>query len=104
MATKKRIVAASKLAKGRVDMPKSCLHKYLHKHVDQQLYLDIAINEWDTVVLLPVENFVRNLGGVNFSIGREVVWEDTDENFYDKFKAVRKVKGYGTTESIEMSK
>tara|TARA_B100000427_G_C15495238_1_gene589529 strand:+ start:1217 stop:1933 length:717 start_codon:yes stop_codon:yes gene_type:complete len=104
IATKKRIVAASKLAQGRVDMPKSCLHKYLHKHVDQQLYLDVAINEWDTVVLLPIENFVRDLGGVKFPIRREDVWEDTDENFYDKFKATRKVKGYGTTQSIEMVK
>lgn len=101
---KKRIVAASKLVQGRIDVPKSSVHKYLLKHVDQQLLLDVAINEWDTVVLLPIENFVRDLSGLKFPIRREDVWEDTDENFYQKYKASRIIKGYGTSQSIEMAR
>ena len=104
MSLKKRIVAASKLTRGRIDVPKASLHKYLLKHVDQRIFLDVAINEWDTVVLLPIENFVRDLNGLQFPVRREDVWEDTDENFYDKFKASRVIKGYGTPESIEMAR
>jgi len=104
IAIKKRLIAASKLVQGRIDVPKASLHKYLLKHVDQRLFLDVAINEWDTVVLLPIENFVRDLNGLKFPVRREDVWEDTDENFYDKFKASRIVKGYGTPESIAMAK
>jgi hypothetical protein len=88
---------------GRIDIPKKCFHKYLHAHVDG-LYLDLASSEWDTAILLPTADFVKDLNGMIFPIEQSIVWEDTDENFYDKITAHRRVKGYGTKQSKEMSK
>tara|TARA_B100001250_G_scaffold399138_1_gene408200 strand:- start:728 stop:1417 length:690 start_codon:yes stop_codon:yes gene_type:complete len=99
---KKRIAATNKLINGRIDFPKNCLHKYLHSHV-QGLYLDLALTEWDSAILLPSEHFVKSTQKVEFNIAREDVWNDTNETFYDKFRAQRVVKGYGTTASKEMA-
>ena len=38
-----------------------------------------------------------------FPIEKETVWNDTNENFYDKIRGQRIVKGYGTKQSREMS-
>ena len=100
---KKRIAATNKLIGDRIDMPKRCLHKYLHSHV-QGLYLDLAKSEWDTAILLPTEDFVRNVNGMVFPIDKSEVWGDTDDNFYDKIRGQRIVKGYGTKQSREMAK
>jgi len=98
---KKRVIATGKLMKGTIDFPKRCLHKYLHSHV-QGLYLDLALVEWDTSILLPIDHFVKP-SMKEFNISREDVWEDTNDVFYDKFKARRVVKGYGTVASKEMA-
>ena len=103
LSPKKRIIATKKLMQGRIDIPKKCFHKYLTAHVEG-LYLDLAATEWDTAILLPTEDFVRNINGMMFPIEKELVWEDTDENFYDKIRGQRLVKGYGTKQSREMSK
>jgi hypothetical protein len=103
LSPKKRIITTKKLLQGRIDIPKKCFHKYLHNHVDG-LYLDLSAKEWDTAVLLPTEDFVRDLNGLVFPIEKSIVWEDTDETFYDKIKGQRVVKGYGTKQSREMSK
>ena len=103
LSPKKRIIATKKLMQGRIDIPKKCFHKYLSAHVEG-LYLDLAAAEWDTAILLPTEDFVRNINGMMFPIEKELVWEDTDENFYDKIRGQRLVKGYGTKQSREMSK
>ena len=103
LSPKKRIIATKKLMQGRIDIPKKCFHKYLTAHVEG-LYLDLAAAEWDTAILLPTEDFVRNINGMMFPIEKELVWEDTDENFYDKIRGQRLVKGYGTKQSREMSK
>ena len=102
LSPKKRIIATKKLMQGRIDIPKKCFHKYLTAHVEG-LYLDLAAAEWDTAILLPTEDFVRNINGMMFPIEKELVWEDTDENFYDKIRGQRLVKGYGTKKSREMS-
>ena len=99
---KKRIVATSKLMQGRIDFPKSCLHKYIQKHVEG-LMIDLAASEWDTAILLPTEDFVKDVNGLQFPIQKEDVWSDTDDNFYDKIRGQRLVRGYGTKESISMS-
>ena len=102
MTPKKRIQATRKLMEGRIDIPKKCFHKYLTAHVDT-LYLDLALVEWDTAILLPTEDFVKNMNGMMFPIEKETVWNDTNENFYDKIRGQRIVKGYGTKQSREMS-
>jgi len=103
MTPKKRIQATKKLMEGRIDIPKRCFHKYLSAHVDT-LYLDLALVEWDTAILLPTEDFVKNMNGMMFPIDKETVWNDTNENFYDKIRGQRIVKGYGTKQSREMSR
>ena len=103
LSPKKRLIATKKLMQGRIDIPKKCFHKYLHAHVDG-LYLDLALTEWDTAILLPTADFVRDLNGMVFPISQETVWEETDDNFYDKIRGQRTVKGYGTKQSREMSK
>ena len=99
---KKRIAATNKLMGDRIDMPKRCLHKYLHSHV-QGLYLDLAVSEWDSAILLPTDHFVKSAQKSEFDIAREDVWKDTNDVFYDKFKAARVVKGYGNVQSKEMA-
>ena len=99
---KKRIVATSKLMQGRIDFPKSCFHKYIQQHVEG-LMIDLAATEWDTAILLPTEDFVKDVNGLQFPIQKEDVWSDTDENFYDKIRGQRLVRGYGTKESINMA-
>ena len=103
MNPKKRIQAVVKLMQGRIDIPKKCFHKYLQNHVDG-LFLDIAADEWDTAILLPTEDFVRNIGSTTFPYDKESVWEETNESNYDRVKGTRVVKGYGSKQSREMSK
>ena len=103
LSPKKRIIATRKLMQGRIDSPKKCFHKYLQAHVED-LYLDLASAEWDTAILLPTEDFVRDLNGMMFPIDKELVWKDTDESFYDKIRGQRMIKGYGTKQSREMSR
>ena len=103
LSPKKRIVATRKLMQGRIDIPKRCFHKYLQPHVDG-LMLDLASSEWDTAILLPTEDFVKDINGRAFPISKEDVWEDTNEQFYEKIRGQRVVKGYGTPQSREMSK
>ena len=103
LSPKKRIIATKKLMQGRIDLPKKCFHKYLSAHVEG-LYLDLVLTEWDTAILLPTEDYVKDLNGTIFPIDKEIVWEETDEAFYDKIRGSRLVKGYGTKQSREMSK
>lgn len=103
LSPKKRVIATRKLMQGRIDIPKKCFHKYLQAHVED-LYLDLASAEWDTAILLPTEDFVRDLNGMMFPIDKELVWKDTDESFYDKIRGQRIIKGYGTKQSREMSR
>ena len=102
MTPKKRIQATKKLLQGRIDFPKRCFHKYLQPHVEG-LLLDLAASEWDTAILLPTEDFVKDINGLSFSIDKEDVWKETNENFYDKIRGQRIVRGHGTTQSMEMA-
>ena len=102
LTPKRRIQATKKLIQGRIDFPKKCFHKYLQPHVEG-LLLDLAASEWDTAILLPTEDFVKETNGLTFSIKKEDVWKETDETFYDKIRGQRIVRGYGTTQSREMA-
>ena len=103
LSPKRRISATKKLMQGRIDFPKACFHKYLQPHVEG-LMLDLAADEWDTAILLPTEDFVKDINGSAFPISKDDVWSDTNENFYDKIRGQRVIKGYGTKQSREMSK
>jgi protoheme ferro-lyase len=102
LTPKRRIQATKKLIQGRIDFPKKCFHKYLQPHVEG-LLLDLAASEWDTAILLPTEDFVKEINGLSFSIKKEDVWKETNESFYDKIRGQRIVRGYGTTQSREMA-
>ena len=99
---KKRIIAVKKLMEGKIDMPKACFHKYIHDHV-QGLYIDLASTEWDTAILLPTEDFVKDVNGVKFPINKEEVWKETLDKYYDKITGHRTITGYGTKQSREMT-
>ena len=103
MTPKRRIIAVKKLLQGRIDIPKVCFHKYLHNHVENY-YLDLASKEWDTSILLPTEQFVKDLNGMIFPVDKKLVWEETEDKFYDKITAKRNIMGYGTKQSKEMSR
>jgi hypothetical protein len=100
---KKRILCIKKLMEGKIEMPKVCFHKYISDHVNG-LYIDLASAEWDTAILLPTEDFVKDVNGVKFPINKEEVWKETLDKYYDKITAHRIIKGYGTKKSREMSK
>ena len=108
MSPKKRVMVIKKLMEGRIDVPKRCFHKYLISQVDGKM-LDLASKEWDTAILLPIENFIRNIQGSGkklskFSYTKELVWEETDETYYDRIKARRVISGYGNRKDTEMVK
>jgi len=87
---KKRMIATKKLLLGQIDIPKACFHKYLHAHVEDGIYIDLATVEWDSAILLPTEDFVKNVNGMFFPIDKKTVWEDTNETFYDKIRGQQK--------------
>jgi len=105
MTPKKRVMAVQRLLEGRIDIPRLCFHKYLIEQVDGFL-LDLASNEWDTAILLPIENFVRNVKGSNKTLPytKELVWEDVDESYYDRIKTRRVIRGYGKPRDTQMVK
>ena len=87
---------------GRIDIPKACFHKYL-VHVDG-LLLDIAADEWDTAILLPTEDFVKNIGSTAFPYDKkELVWEETNESYYDRVKGRRVIQGYGKRSDVTIA-
>jgi len=99
---KKRILTVKKLMEGRIDVPKACIHKYINAHVNGY-FLDLAANEWDTAILLPIEDFVKDVNGNKFPYDKELVWEETAEKYYDSFKARRVIGTYGKTTDKSMA-
>ena len=103
LSPKKRILAVQKLMKGSIDLPKVCFHKYINDHV-VGYFLDLASVEWDTAILLPTEEFVKDIQGHKFPYDKQLVWEETNDKFYDKVKGRRIIKGYGKSSDITMAK
>lgn len=101
MEPRKRLIAIEKLKEDRIDLPRSCFHKYILDHVDGFL-LDLAIDEWNTAITLPVEHFVRERSGVLIPYKSTDVWKETNKNYTDRIKAKRIIRGYGRPEDIEV--
>ena len=78
-----------------IDIPRAIVHKYLNDHVES-LFLDLAQEEWDTSILLPVEDFVMTsrANRNQFPYDRELVWEEMKERENDRVKAKAVVKDY----------
>jgi hypothetical protein len=68
-----RMGIAMSLLEDRVPRFTKGAHKYLLSEV-RSPYLILAQQEWQTMSLLPVEEFVRDLGGVEIPIKSERVW------------------------------
>jgi hypothetical protein len=68
-----RMGVIQSLIEGDIKDMKTGFHKYLKSEV-QTVFLDLAMQEWETVVLLPIEKFVRNLGGIEFSVDPGGIW------------------------------
>jgi hypothetical protein len=100
---KKRILAINKLKDGKIDIPKNCIHKYINDHV-KSFFVDLALVEWETCILLPVEDFVTTRGSGKMPYDRESVWRETNETYQNRLKAQRIIKGYGKPEDIERVK
>jgi len=90
---KKRIQVINKLKEGRIDIPKICIHKYINDHV-KSLFVDLIEDEWETCILLPVEDFVKTSGSRKLPYDRQLVWNETNEKFQDRLKAQRIIKSY----------
>ena len=103
MTPKKRAWVVKRLMDGKIDAPRSCFHKYITRYVDGYM-LDLAAAEWASAILLPIETFVRKNKGKSGkqSYPMEVVWDETNENFYDKIKQRRIVHGYGKAQDRTM--
>jgi hypothetical protein len=70
---KERLGIVMSLAEDRIPKFRKGAHKYLLSEV-RSPYLILAQQEWQTMCLLPVEEFVRDLGGVEIPIPSEKVW------------------------------
>ena len=103
LSPKRRVWCIKRLMEGRIDIPRNCFHKYLNSYIDGYL-LDLASDEWATAILLPVENFVRNVKGKagRMSYTKEMVWEETKSGAYDRIRDKRIIHGYGSSSSREM--
>jgi hypothetical protein len=97
---KRRVHVIERLKEGRIDIPRVCIHKYILDHVDGFL-LDLALDEWDTAISLPVEHFVKERGNVLVPYKSTDVWTETNDKWGDRIKAKRIIKGYGRPEDIE---
>lgn len=68
-----RIGLATSLLEDKIPKFRKGAHKYLLSEV-RSPYLILAQQEWQTMCLLPVEEFVRDLGGVEIPIPSNKVW------------------------------
>ena len=89
---KKRVPIINDLKGGKINLPRNIIHKYLNSHV-KSFFLDLAEPEWETSILIPVENFVSTKNKVPYETKK--VWMDNDKGFYDRVKGTRIVTEYG---------
>jgi hypothetical protein len=90
-----RLKSMKKLERGMIDIPRNIIHKYLNSNVES-LFLDLHKDEWDTSILLPVEDFVMTSrrNRTQFSYDKELVWEEIKENENDRVKAKAIIQDY----------
>lgn len=89
---KRRQIIIKKLEQGLIDIPKKIIHKYLNKRC-KSLFLDLAKQEWETSIVLPVEDFVLMKGGGRIEYPKEYVWEEMEQYWNDRIKGSRIIKG-----------
>jgi len=92
---KKRIQIINNLKGDIVDIPRNIIHKYIKKQV-KSLYLELAEPEWETSILLPVENFVKTSGSGKLPYKSEDVWQEIGKKYYERVKAHRIVSNDGS--------
>jgi hypothetical protein len=68
-----RIGIVQSLIKNKIPRFETGAHKYLLSEVKTP-YLDLAEAEWETICVLPLEEFVMDLGGVEIPIPSNKVW------------------------------
>jgi hypothetical protein len=68
-----RIGIVQSLAENKIPRFEKGAHKYLLSEVKTP-YLDLAEAEWQTITVLPLEEFVMDLGGVEIPIPSNKVW------------------------------
>lgn len=93
VSPKHRIKVINLLNNNIVDVPKGIIHKYINDHV-KSLFLDLASIEWETSILLPVEDFVTTKGSGKIPYKRTDVWKENDKNISDRIKGQRVYKRY----------
>lgn len=89
---KRRQIVIKKLHEGIIDVPQKIIHKYLNKRC-KSLFLDLAKQEWETAIVLPVEDFVLMKGGGRIEYPKEYVWEEMEQHWNDRIRGTRIVKG-----------
>ncbi len=90
---KQRIKVIQKLNRNLIDIPRKIIHKYLNSHVDG-LFLDLSQDEWESAVLLPVENFRNGKFKGRLPYDRNHVWEEMQPHESNRIKAKVVVKDY----------
>lgn len=68
-----RIGIVQNLAENKIPRFEKGAHKYLLSEV-RTPYLHLAQQEWETICILPLEEFVMDLGGVEVPIPSDKVW------------------------------
>ena len=68
-----RIGIVQNLAENKIPRFEKGAHKYLLSEV-RTPYLHLAQQEWETICMLPLEEFVMDLGGVEVPIPSNKVW------------------------------
>lgn len=92
ISPKKRLKTIEALLKGKIDIPRKIIHKYLKRDVKNGgLFVDIAESDWDSAIYLPTEQFVAAVGKIEIPYQSKKVWNHYDPLTKYRFKAKRKV-------------
>jgi hypothetical protein len=89
---KKRLKIILNLEHDKIDIPKKIIHKYLKTRCGEY-YLDLAKQEWQSAILLPVEDFVLMRGNGSISYDKELVWEEMKQYYSNRLLGTRIVRG-----------
>lgn len=92
ISPKKRLKTIEALLKGKIDVPRKIIHKYLKSDVKNGgLFIQIAESDWDSAIYLPTEQFVSAVGKIEIPFPANKVWHKYDPVSKYRFKAKRKV-------------
>jgi|TARA_B100000925_G_scaffold280611_1_gene251484 hypothetical protein len=94
----KRRYVVENLKRDKLTLPYNSISKYNISQI-RGLLLDIAINEWDTASMLPVEDFVSIKEGKPSSLNAKDIWKTNNRSFRKMLRGARIYKGYGKHDS-----